>query len=104
MPDAYECPLFNRDVDRDTGYRTRSVLCLPLFDRSRHPFAVLTLLNKRDAAAFDAADERAMREFAASIGVILETWNEASLARHGRASAAAGRPFAPARAATPHCP
>jgi len=104
VADAYGVPFFYPEIDRATGYHTRSVLCLPLFDRSRHPFAVLTLLNKRDTAAFDAADERAMRDFAASIGVILETWNEASLARRGRASAAVERPFARAREAPPDSP
>lgn len=81
LPDAYESPFFNPEVDRGTGYRTRSLLCLPIFDRTGRPFAVLALLNKRGGAAFDDADEHAMRELGASIGVVLETWHEASRAR-----------------------
>ncbi|HLY37076.1 MAG TPA: ATP-binding cassette domain-containing protein [Candidatus Binatia bacterium] len=90
VPDAYASPFFNPDVDRATGFRTRTVLCFPILDRSRRPFAVMTLLNKQGGALFDARDEQALRVFAASIGVILETWNEASKARHrARVGAAA---------------
>jgi len=84
VPDAYESPLFNREVDQATGYRTRSLLCVPMFDRTRRPFAVIMLLNKRAGAHFDASDEQALGVFAASIGIILETWNEARKARRGR--------------------
>ena len=76
IPDAYESPPFNADVDRATGYRTRSILCVPILDRGRRPFAVMTLLNKCGGEPFDARDEQSLAEFAASIGVILETWNE----------------------------
>ena len=30
IPDAYADPRFNREVDRRTGYRTRSILCAPI--------------------------------------------------------------------------
>jgi len=91
VPDAYQSPFFNPEVDRATGYHTRSLLCVPIFDRTRHPFAAMTLLNKRGASAFDARDEQALRVFAASIGVILETWNEATTVRRSRAQTAAAR-------------
>lgn len=87
LTDAYESPLFNRDVDRATGYHTRSMLSVPIADRAGRPFAVMMLLNKRGTEAFDERDAGTMREFAASIGVILETWHEASTARRGRQAA-----------------
>ena len=90
VPDAYQSPFFNPEVDRATGYHTRSLLCVPIFDRTRRPFAAMTLLNKRGASAFDARDEHALRVFAASIGVILETWNEATNARRARAQTPGG--------------
>jgi len=92
IPDAYASPLFNREVDQATGYHTRSVLSVPILDRNRRPFAVMMLLNKRGGEAFEARDEQALRVFAASIGIILETWNEASKMRrsHRAVSAAAG--------------
>jgi putative ABC transport system ATP-binding protein len=74
IPDAYASPLFNRDVDRRTGYRTRSILCAPILDTGKRTFAVAQLLNKKGQDAFDAEDEQKLREFAGSIGVILESW------------------------------
>jgi adenylate cyclase len=73
VADAYADPRFNQDVDRRTGFRTRSVLCLPLHDRSGRVFAVTQLLNRRDGRAFDDADERRYADFAASLSVLLES-------------------------------
>jgi putative ABC transport system ATP-binding protein len=74
VPNAYAEPLFNRQVDERTGYRTHNLLCAPITDSSDRIFAVVELLNKREAAAFDATDERRLSEFASSIGVVLESW------------------------------
>jgi putative ABC transport system ATP-binding protein len=83
VPDAYASPLFNREVDQRTGYRTKSVLCVPITDRAGSPFAVMNLLNKKGAAAFDARDEHAVQDLANSIGVVLRTWHQAYRTRHG---------------------
>ena len=74
IPDAYAEPLFLRDVDQRTGYRTRTILCAPMLDADGRPFAVAQLLNKRGAERFDADDERRFREVAAAVGLIVETW------------------------------
>ena len=34
IPDAYADPRFNRDVDAQTGYRTRNILCLPIRNKA----------------------------------------------------------------------
>ncbi len=73
VADAYADPRFNRAVDVQTGFRTRSVLCLPLHDREGRVFAVTQLLNRRDGAAFDDSDERRYGEFASSLSVLLES-------------------------------
>jgi putative ABC transport system ATP-binding protein len=75
VPDAYAEPLFNRDVDRRTGYQTRSVLCMPIFNSRNEVFAIVQLLNKVGEKSFGEADEKRFREFASSIGVLLETWS-----------------------------
>jgi len=77
VPDAYASPLFNRDVDQRTGYQTRSMLCVPIKDATERPFAVITLLNKKGRAAFDAQDERTVHDLAGQIGVVLRTWHQA---------------------------
>jgi len=73
-PDARTDPDFHADVDVRTGYRTRSLLCVPVRNRQGSVFAVVQVINRRDADRFDAADERRLGEFGASIGVILESW------------------------------
>jgi adenylate cyclase len=75
VADAYDSPLFNPTVDRETGYRTRSLLCVPMRDGDGRPFAVVTLLNKRGGKAFDDDDERHLDELAGQLGVVLQTWH-----------------------------
>ncbi len=88
IPDAYGHPLFNREVDRQTGYRTRSILCVPITDSRGRVFAAVQLLNKAGGAAFDTSDEKRLREFGASLGVVLETWWRTAAARLMAAEAA----------------
>jgi len=72
--DVYDDPLFNREVDQRTGYRTRSMLCVPIMNSQSRVFAVAQLLNKNGGQPFEAMDEAHLREFASSIGVVLESW------------------------------
>ena len=74
MPDAYAEPLFNRRVDEETGYRTRSLLGMPMVNAAGRVFAVFQLLNKEGGQPFDASDEKLFSELAGRLGVILETW------------------------------
>lgn len=73
IPDPYSHPEFNADVDRETGYRTRSILCMPIYNRNKKVFAVAQLLNKNGDQPFTPADEKAFREYAEPLGVILES-------------------------------
>jgi putative ABC transport system ATP-binding protein len=74
VPDAYAEPLFNRRVDEETGYRTRSLLGMPMVNAAGRVFAVFQLLNKEGGQPFDASDEKLFSELAGRLGVILETW------------------------------
>jgi putative ABC transport system ATP-binding protein len=73
IPDPYSHPDFNVDVDRQTGYHTRSILCMPIFDRNKNVFAVAQLLNKNGGGPFTPEDEVSFREFAEPLGLILES-------------------------------
>ena len=73
IDDAYADPRFNRDVDRQTGFRTRSILSLPVKNRDGKVFAVAQLLNRRDGKPFDSLDEERFSTFIQSIGIIFET-------------------------------
>jgi sigma-B regulation protein RsbU (phosphoserine phosphatase) len=48
IPDAYADPRFNPEVDKRTGYRTRSILCLPIRNKAGKIIAALQLLNKKE--------------------------------------------------------
>lgn len=72
IPGPYAHPDFNPDVDRQTGYRTESILAAPLRDQDREVFAVVQLLNRR-GGPFQPEDERIFADFADSLEAILET-------------------------------
>ena len=55
IDDAYRDPRFNAEVDRRTGYRTRSILCVPLRNRADQIIGVTQMLNKR-SGEFTAVD------------------------------------------------
>jgi putative ABC transport system ATP-binding protein len=73
--DAYTHPLFNRDIDARTGYRTRSLLCMPVVDHNDRIVAVVQLLNKQGGVPFDERDEQQFAQFAQSMAVMLEAWS-----------------------------
>ncbi|MGH0032682.1 MAG: ATP-binding cassette domain-containing protein [Myxococcota bacterium] len=76
VDDAYAHPDFNPEVDRATGFVTRSVLCLPLVDTKGEVFAVAQLLNRTDGGVFDEDDEKRFAGFADQVGLILRSWRE----------------------------
>ena len=55
LHDAYADARFDRTSDEKSGYRTRSMLCVPIRNRDRKIVGVLQLLNKTDGA-FGTAD------------------------------------------------
>ncbi|MBL9038287.1 MAG: GAF domain-containing protein [Archangium sp.] len=56
LKDAYDDPRFNRDWDARSGYRTKSVLCVPMRDTAGDVTGVIQALNSFDGV-FDAEDE-----------------------------------------------
>lgn len=69
IPDAYEDPRFNQEVDKTTGYRTQSILAVPIVGKSRPtPLAVIQMINKiefdGETGRFDEEDEQVMEAFA----------------------------------------
>lgn len=54
--DAYQDPRFNPEVDRKTGYRTKTMLCHPIKDKNNKVVGVFQLINKKDGI-FTKKDE-----------------------------------------------
>ncbi len=71
LPSAEADRRFHREVDRRTGYRTRSVLAAPLRDRSGALIGVVQLLNAA-RGAFDADDEARLARLAAEAALAIE--------------------------------
>jgi adenylate cyclase len=90
IPDAYADDRFDPTHDRKTGYRTRSILCMPVLSKkTSNIVAVVQLLNKLDHTCFDEQDERHFKEFAESLGVILESCNSFYIAARNQKGVAA---------------
>lgn len=71
VPDCYADPRFDPGVDRASGFRTRSMLTLPLVDHHDALVGVMQVLNKA-GGAFDADDERLASALAAQCAVALQ--------------------------------
>lgn len=89
ISDAYSHPLFNKEVDKQTGYHTKNILCMPIFSTKNRVVAVVQLLNKAAGVPFDGKDEQLFREFASSIGIILESCNSFYIAARNQRGVAA---------------
>ena len=72
VPDAYADPRFNPKFDRDTGFRTRSILCAPALTNTGKLIGVIQVLNKAGHAAFTPEDERLLLAFASIAGIALD--------------------------------
>lgn len=71
LPDVYQDPRFERDVDRRLGYRTRTLLCLPIRNKDGEVIGVLQLLNKKDGP-FTAADEGFLEALSDHVALAIE--------------------------------
>ena len=71
VPDVDREPRFNRDVDKATGYHTRTLLTLPMNAADGTPVGVMQLLNKA-AGPFDEEDARWGGILAAQAAVVLQ--------------------------------
>lgn len=71
VPDAYADPRFNPEIDRQTGFRTRNILSVPMHDYSGQLMGVLQVLNKT-AGCFEAYDEWLAVALSAQAGVALQ--------------------------------
>lgn len=72
ITNAYEDPRFNPSFDRKTGFKTRTILTLPLRSLKGKVVGVLQMLNRQGQDYFSEYDIFIMRTFASQVGVILE--------------------------------
>lgn len=71
--DAYADPRFNVDIDRQTGFKTRQILCVPVsLAPSENPIAVLQVINKKNGRNFTNEDCEAIQAFSLQAAVALK--------------------------------
>jgi phosphoserine phosphatase len=70
VPDCYADNRFNRAIDKQTGYKSRCMLTIPLIGYEESLIGVLQILNKNDGV-FDDQDEYVGQALAAQAAVVI---------------------------------
>lgn len=71
IPHAYADLRFNPAFDRKTGYFTRSILCVPITNKTGKTIGVTQILNKR-GGPFTSEDQARLKAFTAQLAISLE--------------------------------
>jgi len=71
IPHAYADLRFNPAFDKQTGFFTRSILCVPVVNKNGKVIGVTQVLNKR-GGPFTAEDEQRLKAFTAQVAIALE--------------------------------
>lgn len=71
VPDCYSDPRFNQAVDKASGYKTNSLLSIPLLGLDKSKIGVMQLLNKK-GGPFTAEDELMATGLAAQCAMALQ--------------------------------
>jgi len=71
IDDPYSNPHFNPEIDKKTGYHTRSLLCGPMRDSKGEVLGVFQVLNKLDGA-FQEEDKELLEAVAAFSAIAIE--------------------------------
>jgi len=71
IPDAYSDPRFDPSFDKRSGFRTNSMLCVPMIHQSKI-VGVMTLINKLDGKPFNENDQNLFTIFASQAALSIE--------------------------------
>ena len=71
VPDAYADPRFSPEVDRQTGYRTNTIMSVPLAVKNK-PIGVASLINKNGGGPFTEADLELFTIIAAQASIAID--------------------------------
>ena len=72
IPDAYKDDRFNPAFDKETNYRTKSILCMPMLNNEGALVGVVQVLNKKDGSTFDEKDESLLEALSVQAGVAIQ--------------------------------
>lgn len=71
IKDAYSDARFNQDIDRETGYKTKTILCMPIWNMKHEILGVFQVLNKQNGT-FSKEDEDVLIAIGSSAGIAIE--------------------------------
>ena len=71
IADAYNDERFNKDVDSRTGYRTKTILCMPIKNNNQEIIGAFQVLNKHEGV-FTKGDEDLLIAIGGSASIALE--------------------------------
>ena len=71
IPHAYADLRFNPSFDKQTGFFTRSILCVPIVNNDNDAIGVTQVLNKK-GGVFSDDDEQRLKAFTAQISISLQ--------------------------------
>ncbi len=74
IADVYQDQRFNPEVDRTTGYRTQSLLCIPMLGSKGEVVGVVQALNHK-SGPFDREDQELLMAFGANAAAAIENAN-----------------------------
>ena len=72
VPDAYNDPRFNKDVDQQTGFKTSNILCAPVRTAKGNIIGAMQALNKQDGI-FENDDLYMLEQITMQAAVALES-------------------------------
>lgn len=69
---------FSEEVDKVTGFATRSIICSPITNREDKIIGVIEVLNKRNEDRFTVEDEKTMKVLALILSSVFHNYNPMS--------------------------
>ncbi|KAM8716750.1 hypothetical protein ACLKA7_003597 [Drosophila subpalustris] len=69
IPDAYQDERFNCEIDSQTGYRTKALLCMPIKDSGGDVIGVAQVINKMNGECFSEIDEKVFASYLQFCGI-----------------------------------
>lgn len=85
VPVARDDPRFRPDIDATTGYRTHSILSMPVITGEGRRLGVMQALNRREGGAFTELDEERLGAFVAQSAIAIDNatlFSEVAAARN----------------------
>ncbi|MFM7920710.1 MAG: GAF domain-containing protein, partial [Planctomycetaceae bacterium] len=79
VEDAYDDARFNQEVDRRSGYRTRSLICVPLRDADGKVIGAFQGINRHGGLVFTTEDEECLTLLGIQAAVALRNLQEKDL-------------------------